>query len=34
MTEKNTLILGAISESPYAEFMGDINSKYCQQNKT
>ena len=25
----NTVIVGVLGESPYAEFMGDINNKYC-----
>ena len=29
ITDKNTIIIGVLGESPYAEFMGDINSKYC-----
>ena len=29
MTESNTVIVGVIGESPYAEFMGDVNSKFC-----
>lgn len=27
---KNTLIVGTLAESPYAEFMGDINNIYCK----
>jgi hypothetical protein len=30
MNYKNTLILGVVGESPYAEFKGDINIPYCQ----
>lgn len=30
MTAENTIIIGALSESPYAEFMGDVNTKYCR----
>lgn len=30
MTAENTVIIGALSESPYAEFMGDVNTKYCR----
>ena len=29
----NTVIIGVLAESPYAEFMGDINNEYCA-NKT
>ena len=29
MNSENTIILGVLAESPYAEFMGDINSVYC-----
>jgi hypothetical protein len=31
MTKDNTVILGVLAESPYAEFMGDINSVYCKE---
>ena len=34
MTSSNTLILGVISESPYAEFMGDINNPFCQYSSS
>lgn len=29
MTKENTVIIGAVAESPYAEFMGDVNNKFC-----
>lgn len=29
MTKENTVIIGALAEVPYAEFMGDVNSKFC-----
>lgn len=29
MTAANTVIIGVFGESPYAEFMGEINSEYC-----
>ena len=30
MDATNTLIIGVISENPYAEWMGDINNPFCQ----
>lgn len=30
MNAKNTLILSVVGESPYAEFIGDVNIPYCQ----
>lgn len=30
MNKDNTVIVGILAESPYAEFMGEINSKYCK----
>lgn len=27
---QNTVIIGAIAESPYAEFMGDVNTRFCK----
>ena len=30
VNSKNTLIVGTLAESPYAEFMGDINNSYCK----
>jgi beta-glucosidase len=30
MTAANTVIIGAIGESPYAEFMGDVGTVYCR----
>lgn len=30
MTAKNTIIIGVFGESPYAEFMGEVNSEYCK----
>lgn len=30
MSAANTLIIGVVSESPYAESMGDINNPFCQ----
>jgi beta-glucosidase len=32
MTSENTVVIAALAEPPYAEFMGDINIPYCQQN--
>ena len=32
MTAENTLILGILAESPYAEFMGDINNPFCRNH--
>jgi beta-glucosidase len=32
MTAKNTLIIGAIGESPFAEMCGDVNIPYCQNS--
>ena len=29
MNSKNTLILGVVGESPFAEFAGDVNIPYC-----
>lgn len=29
MTAENTVVLGVLAESPYAEFMGDINNPMC-----
>ena len=29
MTKENSLIIGAVAESPYAEFMGEINNPFC-----
>ena len=29
MTPDNTIIIGAMGEVPYAEFMGDINNPFC-----
>lgn len=28
--EENTLIIGTLAESPYAEYMGDINVEWCK----
>lgn len=33
MNAKNTVIIGTLAELPYAEFMGDVASPYCQDNK-
>lgn len=30
LTSSNTIIIGVLTESPYAEFMGDVNSIYCR----
>ena len=30
MNSKNTLILAAVGESPYAEMGGDVGIPYCQ----
>ena len=30
MNSKNTLILAAVGESPYAEMIGDVGIPYCQ----
>jgi len=30
MNSQNTVIIGTLGESPYAEFMGDINNEYCK----
>ena len=30
MDDTNTLIIGVLAESPYAEWMGDINNPFCQ----
>lgn len=30
MNSKNTVIIGATGQSPYAQFGGDINIPYCQ----
>jgi len=30
MNKDNTVIIGALAEVPYAEFMGDVNSVFCQ----
>lgn len=30
VNSQNTLIVGTLAESPYAEFMGDINNSYCK----
>ena len=30
MNSKNTLILAAVGESPYAEMAGDVGIPYCQ----
>ncbi|MEE4248743.1 MAG: hypothetical protein V2I33_25475 [Kangiellaceae bacterium] len=30
MTAENTLIIGVVSENPYAEWMGDVNNPFCQ----
>ncbi|WP_299008364.1 hypothetical protein [uncultured Shewanella sp.] len=32
MTADNTLILGVIGKSPFAEFMGDVSTPYCTEN--
>lgn len=32
MSSANTLIIATLAEVPYAEFMGDINASYCQNN--
>lgn len=29
MTAENTVVVGVLAESPYSEFMGDINNPYC-----
>ena len=29
-TRDNTVMIHAIAENPYAEFMGDINVEYCK----
>lgn len=29
ITSDNTLIIGVLSENPYAEYMGDVNCMYC-----
>jgi beta-glucosidase len=29
---ENTLLITTLAESPYAEFMGDVNISYCQNN--
>lgn len=29
MNAENTVIVGVLGESPYAEFMGDVNNKFC-----
>lgn len=34
MTSENTVIIAALAEPPYAEFMGDINVPYCRNNPT
>lgn len=31
MTAKNTLIIGAFGEVPYAESEGDVNIPYCKE---
>ena len=30
MTANNTIIIGVVAESPYAEYMGDRNNPFCQ----
>ncbi|KAL4441671.1 hypothetical protein ABPG74_021603 [Tetrahymena malaccensis] len=30
LTSQNTLIIGALTESPYAEYMGEINNSFCK----
>ena len=32
MTAQNTVVVAAIAEHPYAEFMGDIDVPYCRNN--
>jgi len=32
MTAENTIIIGTIAESPYAEFMGDVNNPFCKMS--
>jgi beta-glucosidase len=32
LTSENTVIIGVLSEVPYAEFMGDINNPACKNN--
>ncbi len=32
LTSENTVIIGVLSEVPYAEFMGDINNPACKHN--
>ncbi len=32
MDHSNTLILAVVGESPYAEFVGDVNTPYCQKS--
>ena len=34
MNQANTVMIGVLAEVPYAEFMGDISSPYCRDNKT
>jgi hypothetical protein len=32
MNSRNTIIIGAFGEFPYAESVGDINIPYCQES--
>jgi len=34
MNSGNTIIIGVLAESPYAEYMGDINNNFCKGNAT
>ena len=29
ITPENTVVIGVLTEPPYAEFMGDVNCIYC-----
>ncbi len=31
MNAKNTMMVGVLAESPYAEMMGDINNPMCER---
>ena len=32
MNKKNTLVINVLAESPYAEYMGDINTEDCNND--